>query len=94
MEVKDIEKVVQNQFDENGITDLMEYDGNGIAELIEDCLNELNVQVDYRYGEEISDGKYLIVVGYGETNFQHEMKAWWGVDEVVEYIQDFLEEIK
>lgn len=97
----DVRKVTELYFKQHEMTDMMEYgDSSGdlvlgdMSEIVSDCLEELGIKVDYHYAEYYSDGKYIVTMGYGEIEYSEVMKAWWGSEEVAEYIENFLEKIK
>ena len=97
--VRDIKEVVEEYFEETGITDLMEYGASGdeglsdISGVVADCLVEVGYPVDYNYAEDskYGDGKYVISIGCLDKDFKFEISAWNGVDEVVDIIESILE---
>lgn len=97
----DVRKVTELYFKQNDMTNMMEYgESSGalafgdMSEIIADCLEELGIKVDYHYAEYYSDGKYTVTVGYKDIEYSEVMKAWWGSEEVADYIENFLERIK
>lgn len=96
--VRDVREVVEEYFEEEGITDLMEYGTSGdeglsdISGVVADCLVEVGYPVDYNYAEDgLGDGKYEIHIGCFDKDFKFEISAWNGVDEVVDIIESILE---
>ena len=94
---RDIRECVEEYFNENNITDLMNYGSSrdegfsDISDVVADCLVKVGYLVEYNYSEEISDGKYEISVGCLDRGFRYDLYAWDGVDDVVEIIEDILE---
>ena len=96
--VRDVREVVEEYFEEEGIKDLMNYgassdEGLGdISEVVADCLVGIGYPVNYNYAEDsiYGDGKYDVHIGYNGKDYQTELRAWNGVDEVVEFIEEIL----
>ena len=62
-----------------------------ISGVVADCLVKVGYGVDYNYAEEgLGDGKYEIHIGYNNEDYCDTIKAWNGVDEVVEIIENIL----
>ena len=96
--VRDIREVVEEYFEEEGITDLMDYGASGdeglgtISNVVADCLIKVGYPVDYDYAEDspCGDGKYIISIGCLDKDFKFEISAWNGVDEVIDIIESIL----
>lgn len=96
--MKDIRKLVEEYFEENGIEDLMDYGASGdeglgdVSKVVADCLVEVGYPVEYNYAEDsiYGDGKYDVHVGYNGKDYYTTIKAWNGIDEVVEFIEEIL----
>jgi len=96
--IRDIREAVEEYFKEEGITDLMDYGASGdeglgdISEVVADCLVKVGYPVDYNYADDsmYGDGKYEIHIGYNNEDYCDTIKAWNGVDEVVEIIENIL----
>lgn len=97
--VRDIREAVEEYFEEEGITDLMDYgassdEGLGtISNVVADCIVKVGYPVAYDYAEDSpsGDGKYIISIGCFDKDFKFEISAWNGVDEVVDIIESILE---
>jgi hypothetical protein len=97
--VRDIREAVEEYFEEEGITDLMDYgasddEGLGtISNVVADCLVKVGYPVAYDYAKDskYGDGKYVINIGCLDKDFKFEISAWNGVDEVVDIIETILE---
>lgn len=95
---KKIRKVVEEYFEEEEITNLMDYgesDNLGLSDISEpvaDCLVELGYPVEYNYAEEsiYGDGKYDVHIGCLDKDWYTELRAWNGIDEIVEFIEEIL----
>ena len=94
-----VREVVEEYFEEEGITDMEDYGASGdeglgdISEVVADCLVKVGYPVDYNYAEDsiYGDGKYDVHIGYNNKDYSTVLKAWNGVDEVVDFIKDILE---
>ena len=96
--VRDVREAVEEYFEEEGITDLMDYgasddEGLGtISNVVADCLVKVGYPVAYDYTKDgLGDGKYIIHIGCLDKDFKFEISAWNGVDEVVDIIETILE---
>ena len=97
--MKTIEEVVKEYFEEEEITDLMNYGESGnpglndISEPVADCITELGYPVDYNYAEDsiYGDGKYDVHIGYNGKDYCTTLKAWNGADEVIDFIKEIFE---
>lgn len=93
--VRDVREVVEEYFEKEGITDLMDYGASSdeglsdISGVVADCLVEVGYPVDYNYAEDgLGDGKYDVHIGYNNKDYSTVLKSWNGADEVIEFIQE------
>lgn len=96
----DVEQIVNNYFEENSLTDLMDYgasddEGLGdISEVVADCLKAIGINVEwYNADDGLGDGKYNIAFGINGETYTDSIKAWNGADEVADIIEQIIWEM-
>ncbi len=93
---KEIEMIIDEYFEENNITDLMDYGSDYdrermrvVGDVFYEMLKEMNIKVETVTTENISDGKYLVNINFENSGYTFKVKA--GNDK--EFVKEKMNEI-